>query len=69
VDRQKRHAAADLSMVLRRIGLLAPDPGGMAIWTVTNYLAIEAIARDIGPVEDTMLSMAGVYRDFTEEIL
>src|SRR5580700_8743911 len=41
VDRQKRHAAADLSMVLRRFGLLAPDPGGMAIWTVTNYLAIE----------------------------
>jgi hypothetical protein len=69
VDRQKRHADADLSMILRRIGLLAPDPGGMAIWSVDNYLAVEAIARDVGGSADVLPSMAGVYRDFAEEIL
>ena len=67
--RQKRHARGDLAMVLRRIGLLAPDPGGMAIWTVDNYVAIEPIARDVGGTSDITPSMVGVYRDFAGEIL
>ena len=67
--RQARHAAGDLAMVLRRIGLLAPDPGGMAIWSVKNYVAIEAIARDVGGTPDIRPALAGVYRDFAAEIL
>jgi hypothetical protein len=67
--RQAFHPAGDLAMVLRRIGLLAPDPGGMAIWSVKNYVAIETIARDVGGTPDIRPAMAGVYRDFTAEIL
>jgi hypothetical protein len=67
--RQALHPAGDLAMVLRRIGLLAPDPGGMAIWSVKNYVAIEAIARDVGGTPDIRPAMAGVYRDFAAEIL
>jgi hypothetical protein len=69
VNRQNRLAGAELSMVLRRIGMLAPDPGGMAIWTVDNYVAVEAIARNVGGPDGAQPSAAGVYRDFAEEIL
>ena len=31
--------------VINRIGLLAPDPGGMALWTFANYVAAEAFIR------------------------
>jgi hypothetical protein len=67
--RQAHHPAGDLTMVLRRIGLLAPDPGGMAIWSVESYVTIEAIARGVGGATDIRPAMAGVYRDFAAEIL
>ena len=69
MNRQNRLAGVELSTVLRRIGMLAPDPGGMAIWTVDNYAAVEAIARNVGGSEAPPPSVAGVYRDFAEEIL
>jgi hypothetical protein len=68
-DRQKLHSNTDLNVVLRRIGLLVPDPGGMAIWTVDSYVAVEAIAREARGTPDILPSMAGVYCDFAQEIL
>jgi hypothetical protein len=67
--RQKRHAGNALAMVMRRIGLLAPDPDGIAIWEVKSYAGLEDLARDAGGTAEIRTATAGVYRDFAEEIL
>jgi hypothetical protein len=70
---EKRAAAhADLTLALCavRIGRLAPEPGGLAIWTVPSYGALADIARDLdGMVEPVHLATAGVYNDVGTEIL
>jgi hypothetical protein len=49
--------------------LLGPDPGGIAIWTLPDYVALERFVR-IAPSGDRFRpSEAGVYRWFGEEIL
>jgi hypothetical protein len=67
--RQKQHPEGRLAMVMKRIGLLAPDPGGMAVWEVDSYVALEALARDVRGSAEIQPFMAGVYRDFADEIL
>jgi len=67
--RQKQHPEGRLAMVMERIGLLAPDPGGMAVWEVDSYGTLEALARDVGGTAEIRPISAGVYRDFAEEIL
>ena len=67
--RQKKHTDARLAMVMERIGLLAPDPGGMAIWEVSSYAALDGLMRDVGESVGIWPVTAGIYRDFAEEIL
>lgn len=59
-----------LNLVARRIGRLAPDPGGLAVWTVPDFARLGEIAaaldRRCEPVE---LTGAGVYTDIGQEIL
>ena len=57
-----------LVYVINRLGLLAPDPGGMALWTFDSYAAAEPFLRmrhDYGPMR---VSEAGLYRNFGEDI-
>jgi hypothetical protein len=67
--RQRQHPDARLAMVMERIGLLAPEPGGMAVWEVDSYTALETLAREVDATVEIRLATAGVYRDFAEEIL
>ena len=64
------HADLMLALCAVRIGKLAPEPGGLAIWTVPSYGALADIARDLdGMVEPVHLATAGVYNDVGTEIL
>jgi hypothetical protein len=68
-DRAERQAGATLHFVLRRIGRLGPDPGAMAVWSVADYVALEAFTRvdlDADPYRPVDI---GVYRWFGKEIL
>jgi hypothetical protein len=69
-DRARNHPELALNLVTVRIGKLAPDPGGLAVWTLPNFAALASIASELDdrtrPVE---LSYAGVYTDIGNEIL
>ena len=64
------HPKLTLALCIVRIGKLAPDPGGLAVWTLPSYSALAAIARDLdGISEPVRLATAGVYNDVGREIL
>jgi hypothetical protein len=70
VKRAASHADLTLALCGVRIGKLAPDPGGVAVWTVPSYGALAAIARELDDVgEPVRLAAAGVYNDVGREIL
>ena len=68
--RTQRHPRFTLNLLVSRIGKLGPEPGGLAIWQIPNFVALEEIAQELDgicwPVE---LVTAGTYMDFGHEIL
>ena len=69
-ERAARQARARLLLLAHRIGLLGPDPGGLALWALPDLQSLadlnaEADGRD-GPVERVV---AGVYAAVGREIL
>lgn len=68
LDRAKIHTEGALNLVLQRIGYLAPDPGGIIIWTFPNYAALEGIIRDHEWQSRLQIVGAGVYRIWGREI-
>ena len=68
--RTQRHSRFALNLLVNRIGKLGPEPGGLAIWQIPNFVALEEIAQELDgirwPVE---LVTAGTYMDFGCEIL
>ena len=70
VKRAGSHPKLTLALCVARVGKLAPDPGGLAVWTLPSYSALAAIARDLdGISEPVRLTTAGVYNDVGREIL
>jgi hypothetical protein len=70
VERAVAHPNLTLALCIVRIGKLAPDPGGLAVWTLPSYGALAAIARDFDDRSDPVrLATAGVYNDVGREIL
>jgi hypothetical protein len=68
--RAASHSDMTLALCLVRIGKLAPDPGGLAVWTLPSFAALSAIATDLdGAIEPVRLTTAGVYNDIGKEIL
>jgi hypothetical protein len=68
---QSRAAAAPagrLTYVLKRIGLMAPDPGGIALWTFADYVGAEPFLRLPRPSGPLRILEAGFYRNFGEDI-
>lgn len=69
-NRAARHADLQLNILVRRIGLLAPEPGGIAIWTIPDFSALAGIAAE--PDEGSspvVIVKAGAYADIGSEIL
>ena len=68
--RAASHPNLTLALCIVRIGKLAPDPGGLAVWNLPSYGALAAIARDLDDmIEPVRLETAGVYNDVGREIL
>lgn len=57
-----------LTYVVRRLGLMAPDPGGMAIWTFNDYQTAEGFMRAKAPPGPAKVVSAGLYRNFGDDI-
>jgi hypothetical protein len=69
-ERAQKHRQLQLALLMRRIGRLGPDPGGLALWTLPSYAALEEIVSDLdGITEPVAAGKAGVYVDVGREIL
>jgi len=69
-ERQGRHGGLTLNLLIHRIGRLAPDPAGLAIWSAPDFGAIAPIARELDGVETPIrLVDAGLYRDLGRETI
>lgn len=66
-----RRAAASpdarLAYVLRRLPLIGPDPGGLALWSFDSYAAAEPFLRRPRGGAVT-ITAAGLYRNFGDDI-
>lgn len=68
--RVARHPRLTLVLLVHRIGRLAPDPGGLAVWALPDFAALAEIATDLDGVEAPLaLVAAGTYAEVGEEIL
>jgi hypothetical protein len=69
-ERARKHLQFQLALLLRCIGRLGPEPGGLALWTLPSYAALGEIAADLDRVTDPVeAAKAGVYVDVGREIL
>ena len=69
-ERMQRHPHFALNLLVSRIGKLGPEPGGLAIWQIPNFVALGAIAQELDGVRVPIeLVTAGTYMDFGYEIL
>ncbi|MCC6626247.1 MAG: hypothetical protein IT340_02475 [Chloroflexi bacterium] len=69
-ERADRRPDQPLLLLATRIGRLAPEPGGIAIWRLPNLAALTGIATDLdGLTQPLELVAAGVYHDLGQEIL
>lgn len=57
-----------LSYVIKRLGLMAPDPGGIALWTFDSYAAAEGFMRAKPPAGPVAIRSAGLFRNFGDDI-
>lgn len=67
-SRSQAAAPGRLTYLINRIGRLAPDPGGMALWTFADYVSTESFIRALPPGGPARVVKAGLYRNFGEEI-
>jgi len=69
-ERAAKHSEVCLNLIAVRMGRLAPDPGGLAVWTLPKFAALAAIACELDHCTKPMqLTSAGVYADIGYEIL
>jgi hypothetical protein len=69
-QRAQRHAGLTLNLLACRIGRLAPDPGGLAVWTVPSLAAVAGLAEELDAAREPVeLVDAGTYADTGQEIL
>ena len=69
-SRAKQHPEFTLNLLVQRIGKLAPEPGGLAVWTIPDFAALDSVATELdGANAPIRLFAAGTYADFGKEIL
>jgi hypothetical protein len=67
-ERSAGAGAGRLAYVIHRVGLLAPDPGGMALWSFASYVEAEPFIRRQVPADTVRIESAGLYRNFGDDI-
>jgi len=68
-ERARARPEAKLGYVLRRVGLLGPDPAHMAFWTFADYAASEEFLRDRPDDGHVRFAALGAYRWLGNEVL
>jgi hypothetical protein len=69
-ERVRSHAGFTLNLLIERIGRLAPDPGGLAVWSIPNFAALRSIVAELDGVREPIEPVAaGTYADVGREIL
>jgi hypothetical protein len=69
-ERAPNHRGFTLNLLVRRLGRLAPDPGGLAVWTLPDFAALGEIAEELEGVNKPVeLVRSGVYVDVGEEVV
>jgi hypothetical protein len=69
-ERAQSHPDFTLNLLVERIGRLAPEPGGLAVWSIPNFAALGSIAAELDGVREPIeLIAAGTYTDVGREIL
>jgi hypothetical protein len=69
-QRARRHQRFTLNLLAHRIGRLGPEPGGLAVWSLPNFAALQEIAQELDRVKEPVeLVAAGTYVDVGKEIL
>ena len=69
-SRAKQHPEFTLNLLVQRIGMLAPEPGGLAVWTIPDFAALDSVATELDGINAPIrLFAAGTYADFGKEIL
>lgn len=59
--------AGRLIYLLKRVGMLGPEPGGIALWSFASYAAAETFLRTMPPSACAVRDV-GLYRNFGDEI-
>ncbi len=68
--RVQAHPGLTLGLLAVRIGRLAPEPGGLAVWALPSFATLREIATElVGVGRPIELVAAGTYADVGEEIL
>lgn len=69
-ERVRRHDGLSICLLAYRIGRLAPEPGGVAVWVVPSFAALDALAGELDETREPVeLVTAGAYADLGQEIL
>jgi len=69
-ERAQRHSRFSLILLVQRIGRLGPDPGGLGVWTIPSFAALEEIAQELDDAQSPIrLVTAGTYTDAGNQIL
>ncbi len=69
-ERAARYPRFTLGLLATRVGRLAPEPGGIAIWQIPSFAALAEIATELDSVNQPIeLVTAGTYVDIGQEIL
>jgi hypothetical protein len=69
LGRAKRYPDGRLNFVLRRVGLLGPEPGALAIWTFAGYAAAESVIRERHGENPLRPVSAGLYFNFENALI
>lgn len=58
-----------LDLVMRRVGTLGPDPGGLALWTFESYAAAEPLLRARHKGHALRPLRTGLYWNFEDSLI
>jgi hypothetical protein len=67
--RARALGAGSLDLVMRRLGTVGPDPGGLAIWTFEGYAAAEPLLRARHGGHRLRPLRTGLYWNFEDSLI